>query len=160
MTFCTPFRSRIGPIRVMAETFSGLGLMPRWETMKPKSMPRGIPNTHFSGVEFHPLSPKAIERDPEIGYQIVRLPGFHNDVIDIRLYSPPDMVFKHVKHTSLVCSSGVSKAKGHHDVAVHAEKGNKRSHELVGLFHFDLMITGVCIKKGKGILGHALFKLV
>ena len=33
MTLCTPFRSRIGPIRVMAETFSGLGLMPHWETM-------------------------------------------------------------------------------------------------------------------------------
>ena len=56
MTFCTPFRSRIGPIRVMAETFSGLDLMPRWETMKPKSMPRGTPNTHFSGLSFTPLA--------------------------------------------------------------------------------------------------------
>jgi hypothetical protein len=27
-TFCTPLRSRIGPIRSRAVTFSGLGLMP------------------------------------------------------------------------------------------------------------------------------------
>ena len=73
-------------------------------------------------VEFHPLSPKAIERDPEIGYQVVRLPGFHNDVVDIHLYGPPDMVFKHVEHTSLVCSSGVSKAKWHRHVAVHTKR--------------------------------------
>ena len=56
MTLYTPFRSRIGPIRVMAETLSGLGSTPRWETMKPKSMPRGTPNTHFSGLSFTPLA--------------------------------------------------------------------------------------------------------
>src|SRR6185437_4623939 len=55
MTLYTPFRSWIGPIRVMAETFSGLGSMPSWEIMKPKSMPRGTPNTHFSGLSFTPL---------------------------------------------------------------------------------------------------------
>ena len=146
MTFCTPFRSRIGPIRVMAETFSGLGSMPRWEIMKEHA---SRDSEHaLLGVEFHPLSPKAIKRDPEIGYQVVHLPGFHNDVVDICLYSPPDMVFKHMEHTLLVCGSSVPKAKGHRDVAVHAERGNKRSRELVGLFYFDLMITGVCIKKG------------
>ena len=89
-----------------------------------------------------------MKRDPEIGYQVVRLPGFHNDVVDICLYGPPDMVFKHVEHTSLVCSSSVSKAKGHRDVAVHAERGNKRGRELVGLFHLDLVVTRVCIEKG------------
>ena len=56
MTFYTPFRSRIGPIRVMAETFSGLDSMPHWETIKPKSMPQGTPNTHFSGLSFTPLA--------------------------------------------------------------------------------------------------------
>ena len=83
MTLCTPFRSRIGPIRVMAKTLSGLDSMPRWETMKPKSMPRGTPNMHFSALSF---SPKTIERDPEIGYQVICLPGFHDSVIDICFY--------------------------------------------------------------------------
>ena len=57
------------------------------------------------------------------------------------------MVSKHMEHASLVCSSSVSKAKGHRDVAVHAKRGDERSRELVGLFHLDLVVTGVCIKK-------------
>src|SRR6185503_16805436 len=101
------------------------------------------------GVELYPFGPKAIERDPKIGYQVVRLPEFHDNVVDICFYGSPYMILKYMDHTSLVRSSGVSKAKGHRDVAVHAERGNKRSRELVGLFHFDLMITGVCIKKGQ-----------
>ena len=64
------------------------------------------------GVEVYPFGPKAIEHDPEIGYQVVRLPGFHNDVVDICLYSSPYMVSKHVEHTSLVRGSSISKAKG------------------------------------------------
>src|SRR6185312_11285391 len=102
----------------MAETLSGLGSMPRWETMKPKSMPRGTPSTHFLGVELYPLSPKVIKQDPKIGYQVVRLPGFYDDVVDICLYGAPDMVSKHVEHAPLVRCSSISKAKGHHDVAV------------------------------------------
>ena len=59
------------------------------------------------------------------------------------------MVFKDMEHTSLVCGSGVSKAKGHRDIAVHAERGDKRSRELIGLFHLDLVVTRVCIKKDR-----------
>jgi hypothetical protein len=51
-TFWTPLRSRIGPIRSRAVTFSGLGSMPHWETMYPSSMPRGTPKMHFSGFSF------------------------------------------------------------------------------------------------------------
>jgi hypothetical protein len=131
----------------MAETFSGLGSMPRWETMKPKSMPRGTEHAFF-GVELYPFGSKAIECDPKIGYQVVRLPRFHNDIVDICFYSSPNMILKHVEHTSLVCGSGVSKAKGHREVAVHAERSDKRSRELVGLFHLDLVVTRIRIKKG------------
>ena len=56
MTLCTPLRSLIGPMLVMAETFSGLDSMPRSETMNPKSMPRGTPNTHFLGLSLMPFS--------------------------------------------------------------------------------------------------------
>jgi hypothetical protein len=55
-TFWTPLRFRIGPIRSRAATFSGLGSMPRWETMYPSSMPRGTPKTHLSGFNFTPFS--------------------------------------------------------------------------------------------------------
>ena len=103
------------------------------------------------GVELYPFGPKAIECDPEIGYQVIRLPGFHDNVIDICLYGSPDMIPKHVEHTPQVCSSGVSKAKWHRDIAVHAEWSNKRSRELVGLFHLNLVITGVRIKMDKSL---------
>ena len=111
-------------------------------------MPRGTPKHALLGVEFYPLCPKAIKRDPEIGDQVVRLPGLYNDVVHICLYVPPDMVPEYVEHTPLVCSSGVSEAKGHRNVAVHAERRDERSRELVGLFHLDLVVTGVSIKKG------------
>ena len=147
MTLCTPFRSRIGPIRVMAENFSGLGSMPRWEMMKPKSMPEAL-QTRIFRIELYSIGSKAVERDLEIGYQVVRLPGFYDDVVDICLYVPPEMVPEYMEHTPLICSSGVSEAKRHRDVTVHAEKCDKRGRKLVGLFHLDLVVTGISIKKG------------
>jgi hypothetical protein len=56
MTLCTPFKSLIGPMLVMAAIFSGLASMPRSETMKPRSMPQGTPKTHFSGLSFMPFA--------------------------------------------------------------------------------------------------------
>jgi hypothetical protein len=56
MTLCTPFKSFISPMLVMAAIFSGLASMPRSETMNPRSMPRGTPKTHFSGLSFTPLA--------------------------------------------------------------------------------------------------------
>ena len=43
VTLCTPFKSLMGPMLVMATIFSGLASMPRSETMNPKSMPQGTP---------------------------------------------------------------------------------------------------------------------
>jgi hypothetical protein len=60
-----PFEVRIGPIRSRAATFSGLASMPLWETMYPRSMPRGTPKTHFSGFNLTPLArrqPNAMPR--------------------------------------------------------------------------------------------------
>ena len=55
MTLCTPFKSLMGPMLVMAAIFSGLASIPRSETMNPKSMPRGTPKTHFSGLSLTPF---------------------------------------------------------------------------------------------------------
>ena len=74
-------------------------------------------------VELYPFGPKAIECYTEIGYQVVRLPEFHDNVVNICFYGTPDVILKHVEHTSLGRSSVVSKAKGHRDVAVHAKRG-------------------------------------
>jgi hypothetical protein len=36
----------------MASTLVGFALMPRRLTMKPRSLPDGMPKTHFSGLSF------------------------------------------------------------------------------------------------------------
>src|SRR5688572_1016423 len=41
---------------VVAAIFSGLASMPRSETMNPRSMPRGTPKTHFSGLSLTPFA--------------------------------------------------------------------------------------------------------
>ena len=61
MTLYTPLRSRIGPMLVTAKTFSGLSLMPCFEIMNPKSMPRGTPEDTLLGVELDALLSEAFE---------------------------------------------------------------------------------------------------
>ena len=56
MTLCTPFRLRIRPMFAMAETFSRLASIPRSDTINPRSMPRGTPKTHFSGLSVIPFA--------------------------------------------------------------------------------------------------------
>ena len=56
--------------------------MPRWETMKAQEHPSRDSEHALLGVELYPFGPKAIERDPEIGYQVVRLLGFNDKIVD------------------------------------------------------------------------------
>ena len=52
-------------VNIQANTRSVTASMLRWETMYPKSMPRGMPKTHFSGLSlilFARRQPKAISR--------------------------------------------------------------------------------------------------
>ena len=69
MTLCTPFWLRIGPMFVMAETFSGLASIPHSDTINPRSMPRGTPQMHFSrfslillALRHHNVSPWSATR--------------------------------------------------------------------------------------------------
>jgi hypothetical protein len=55
-TFWTPLRSRIGPIRLRAVTFSGVGLDAPLGNYVSQQQPRGTPKTHFSGFSFTPLA--------------------------------------------------------------------------------------------------------
>jgi hypothetical protein len=102
-------------------------------------MPRGTPKTHFSGFE----------RDAKVTNQVVRLPGFHDDVIHIRLNCPSDVISENVLHAALVCRTRVSEAERHRDIAELPERRDERSRELVGLLHLYLMIPGVGIKEAE-----------
>jgi hypothetical protein len=84
-------------------------------------MPRGTPKTHFLGVEFNVLGPKAFERNVEVVYQITDLLGFDNDIVDVSLDGWSNVFPKNVLHASLVRSPCVLETEGHCNVAIHVE---------------------------------------
>ena len=132
---------------VTAEIFSGLASMPRSETMNPQSMPRGTPKT-LLGVELDALLFEAFEGYLQVIDEITSLPGLDHDVVHVGLDGLPDVLAKDLGHAPQVCRPCVSEAKQHSRIAVHAEWGDERSRELVGLFHLDLMVTRIRIKEG------------
>jgi hypothetical protein len=52
VNFCTSWRLLGGFILMIADTFSGLGSVPRWETTYLSNFLEGIPNVHFIGFNF------------------------------------------------------------------------------------------------------------
>jgi hypothetical protein len=52
INFWTSWRLLGGFIFVIADTFSGLGSVLRWETIYQSNFSEGTPNAHFSGFNF------------------------------------------------------------------------------------------------------------
>jgi hypothetical protein len=83
----------------------------------------------------------------KVANQAVHLPGFYDYIIYVSFNGLPDVVSEDVLHTSLVCYAHVSEAEWHRYVAVHPERHDERSRELVGLLHFYLVVPGIGIKE-------------
>ena len=83
----------------------------------------------------------------QVGYELVGLLGLDYDVVHVSLNGPPDEVSKAFGHAALVCSPDVLESERHRNVAERSERGDEKGRELVGLFHYDLMIPRVRIKK-------------
>jgi hypothetical protein len=81
--------------------------------------------------------------------QVIRLPGFHDYVVYVRLNSPPDVVSENVLHAPLVRSTRVSEAKWHCYVAEHVEWCDKGGRELIGLLHLYLVVPRIGIKEAQ-----------
>jgi hypothetical protein len=79
--------------------------------------------------------------------QVVRLPGLHDYIVYVCLNGPPDVIPENVLHTSLVCSARISETERHCYVAIHPERRDERSRELVGLLHFYLVVPGIGVKE-------------
>jgi hypothetical protein len=52
INFCMSWRVPTGFFLVIADTFSGLGSIPRRETIYLSNFPEGTLNVHFSGLSF------------------------------------------------------------------------------------------------------------
>jgi hypothetical protein len=77
-----------------------------------------------------------------------RLPSFHDYIVYVRLNGPPDVISENVLHTSLVCSTRISETERYCYVAIHPERRDERSRELVGL-HFYLVVPGIGVKEAQ-----------
>ena len=140
MTLCTPFKSLMGPMLVMAAIFSGLASMPRSETMNPQEHASGYPEDTLFGIELHTFRLETSECHFKVGEVVGSLPCLDYDVIDVGLDGATDVFAEHMVHAPLVRRARIPQAERHGDIAVHAEGCDERSRELVGLFHPDLMI--------------------
>jgi hypothetical protein len=96
----------------------------------------------FSGLASMPCS---FEHNVEVVYQITSLFGFDYDIIDVSLDGWSNVFPKNVLHAPLIRSPCVPETEGHSNIAIHAEWGDERSRELVGLLHFDLVVAGIRI---------------
>jgi hypothetical protein len=97
-------------------------------------------------IEFHAFCSQTLECRFKVGEEVRGFPCIDNDVIDISLDRLADVLSEHVVHAPLVCCTCIPQAKWHGSITVHAKRCDKRSRELVGLFHLDLVITllGTC----------------
>ena len=101
----------------------------------------GDPDNALFGVESDPFRPKASECFFQVGNQAACFPGLDDNVVYVSLNYFAYKVPKNLEHTSLICSPRVLEAKRHGYVAIHSERGDERSRELVGLFHLDLVVA-------------------
>jgi hypothetical protein len=114
----------IGSMFVIAETFSGLASIPCSDTMNPRSMHRGTDTLH--GVEPNALSPEASEGDFKVGDEVVGLPCFDYDIMNIGLGCQANVVAEHMVHATLICGADVTQPEGHGCVTVHTLRGDEK----------------------------------
>ena len=80
--------------------------MPRSKTMKPSSMPLGIPKT-LLGIEFDVIRPEFHKGLLKIGNQMVSPFRLNYDIVNVGLNGPPDEVPESSEHTALIRSPNV-----------------------------------------------------
>ena len=81
---------------------------------------------------------------------MVSLFGLDHNVVYVGLNGLPDEVSETLEHTTLVRSPCVLQTEHHCDIAERSEQGDEGCRKLIGLFHRDLMVPRVHIKKAKG----------
>ena len=103
--------------------------MPCLEMMNPKTR-----------IELHAFRLETSECHFKVGKEVGGFSRLDYDVIDVGLDRPANVFAEHMVHAPLVRRARIPQAERHGDIAVHAEGCDERSHELVGLFHPDLVI--------------------
>jgi hypothetical protein len=108
------------------------------------------PEDAFFRVEFYAILSEFIESFIKVGHELVGLLGLDYNVIHVCLDGLSDEIAETFKHTSLVCCSCILQIEWHANVTLQFEWRDKRSHELVRLFHHNLIVARVRIKEAEG----------
>jgi hypothetical protein len=103
-------------------------------------MPRGTPEDALLGIELYAFLLETPECHFKVGKEVRGFPRIDYDVIDVSLDRSTNVFAENVVHAPLVCRARIPQTKRHGNIAVHTERCDERSRELVGLFHPDLVI--------------------
>ena len=75
------------------------------------------------------------------------MPSFDDDVVHISFNCLADLFLQACLNHAFVCGAGVLEPEGHGVEAEWPISGNECCCSLIGLLHFDLMVSGICIKE-------------
>jgi hypothetical protein len=100
------------------------------------------------GVESDTFGPHASEGCFEIRDGVTGFCCLHYVVVDVGLDHRANVIVEDMVHATLICGACIPQPEGHGSITIHTMWGDERGHELVGLFHSDLMIIEVGIKEG------------
>ena len=78
--------------------------------------------------------------------------NFHQHVIYVDFYIPPNLWMKYVVNQPLICCPCILQTKGHHLITEQAWTGDKGCLLLVCLIHPYLIVSGESIYKAKQLV--------
>jgi hypothetical protein len=107
---------------------------------EPQEHASGNPEDTLLGIELHAFRLETSECHFKVGKEVGGFPRLDYDVIDVSLDRSANVLSEHMVHAPLVRRTRIPQTKRHGDIAVHVEGYDERSHELVGLFHPNLVI--------------------
>jgi hypothetical protein len=140
MTLFTPFKSLIGPIGD-GRNFLRVGLYAPLGDDESQEHASGDSEDTLLGIEFHAFRSQTLECRLKVREEVRGFLCLENDVIDVSLDRPADVFSEHMVHAPLVGGTCIPQAKWHCSITIHAKRCDKRSRELVGFFHLDLVIA-------------------
>jgi hypothetical protein len=100
VNFCTSWRLSNDFILVIADTFSGLGLIPRRETIYLSNFPEGTSNVHFLGFNFILNFSQVVEGLYHVRDESLIFLSLYDHIVNIRFSVAPKLRMQtpHILH--------------------------------------------------------------
>ena len=80
------------------------------------------------------------------------MPSFDDDIVDVSFYRFADLFLQACLNHMLLCGACVLEPEGHGVEAEWPIWGDECCCSLIALLHFDLMVSGICIKETQRVV--------